>query len=97
MAYINGLHGEKAKEARRIKYGIPTGTKAGKSYVENVWLPAQAASANPQPTNPGSTASEGAGGFLDSLPKKIAGMPTWMMLTGAGIVMMFMFKGGRKR
>lgn len=90
---VNGhyLHGEKAKAKRREALGIPEGTPAGKDYVQNVWLPAQQAAASQ--AQAGSDAS--GGGFLDSLPNKIFGQPTWMLLVAGGIFVMYFFKGSK--
>lgn len=99
---VNGhyLAGERAKEARRIKLGIPEGTPAGQDYVQNVWTPAQqaaqAAAAAQQGSAPTAGSDSSGGGFLDSLPNKIFGQPTWMLLVGGAIFVMYFFKGSSR-
>jgi hypothetical protein len=97
--YNSGLSGEAAKEKRRAKYGIPEGVKAGLDYVKNVWLPQQKDAATGTQTT--ETAQPAQSGSFDlGLPKKIAGMPSWMLLTGGALLVLTMFKGssrGRRR
>lgn len=93
---INGLYGlagEKSKAKARAKYGIPEGQKAGVDYINRL-----KAEQSQQPQAGSTVPSSDLSSMLGfDLPKKFAGMPTWMWLTGAGIMVMFFMKGSSKR
>jgi hypothetical protein len=93
--YNRGLSGEAAKQKRREKFGIPEGVKAGKDYVDNVWLPSKINRPTSQP-DAETSGSNGGGSLGFDLPKKIAGIPSWMMLTGGALLLLTMFKGGSR-
>lgn len=96
--YLDDLHGERSKAKNRAAYGIPEGQPAGIDVIRA--MQAAQAAAGQTPAAPGATQAPASGdtssGFLDNLPNKLFGQPTWMLLVGGAIFVMYFFKGSSK-
>lgn len=94
---VNGryLHGERSKAKNRERYGIPEGQPAG---IDAIRAMQAIAASNPTATTaPAASGGDtGGGSFLDSLPNKLFGQPTWMLLVGGAIFVMYFFKGSSR-
>lgn len=87
MAWTNGLHDLGSPEARARKQAAREQAEADKAAKQA----AKQAQAKADASDPVAAM------FGYSVPKKLGGVPTWMLMAGTLMAVMFVFGGGKGR